>query len=305
MGKRSRHSSSSGSDDDSDYDRRKRSHRSDKGKSRDHSDRYYPSRAEELSNDDFFAKNKEFRYWLSHKRKPKDFIKMDSSDQRRYFKKFVKRWNRGKLDRGYYDGSLMDDKAAVSLTRRDDKDSEDDEVEVGPSRPTIVGPPRPKLDDLALHRERELDAKAARRESKQQDYKKEKREAKREEREDRATGRDRLLEKKAEARSSAKEMAQAKEQGEMDFSETFLLGAGRNDSFAAAIKRRDNSKGWQKEAERRVVNEERFGERQKKELQTMDMVSISRFKAPRRILIPHATSQLKALAAAKFGGAGA
>lgn len=270
MGKRSHYSSSSESDYDSDNDRSKRSRRSDKGKSKDRTDRYRLSKADELSSDDFYAKNKEFRYWLAHKRKPKEFSKMDSSDQRRYFKKFVRRWNKGKLEQGYYTGSLFGESIA-----RDP--SPDPQPNPDGSRRPVAGPSRPRLDDLVLTQEAERERKAAERDSQRAEYKREKLEAKHEERENRATGRDRLLEKRAEQRATVKEMAQAREQGEKEFDETFLLGAGGNDSFAAAIRKRDASKSYQKQqhkqAERRAVNEERFSERQKKEDQTMAMVS--------------------------------
>lgn len=296
MGKRSHHSSSSESDYDSDHDRSKRSRRSDKGKSKDRTDRYRLSKADELSSDDFYAKNKEFRYWLAHKRKPKLFIKMDSSDQRRYFKKFVRRWNKGKLEQGYYTGSLFGE----SIAR---EPSPDPQPNPDGSRRVVAGPSRPRPDDLILAQETESERRAAERDRERSEYKRDKREAKHEERENRATGRDRLLEKRAEKREGSKQMAQEREQGEKEFDETFLLGAGGNDSFAAAIRKRDASKGYQKQqhrqAEKRAVNEERFTERQQKENETMAMVSYDNTRSFANLI--HFRMQLKSLAAARFG----
>ncbi|KAK9894708.1 hypothetical protein P389DRAFT_197989 [Cystobasidium minutum MCA 4210] len=278
MGKRSHYSSSSESDYDSDNDRSKRFRKSDKGKGKERGDRYRLSKADELSTDDFYAKNKEFRYWLSHKRKPKEFIKMDSSDQRRYFKKFVRRWNKGKLESGYYTGSFFGE----SIAREGPEESQSRQN--GVDRP-VAGPSRPRPDDLILSQEAERERRDLERENRRTDYKRERKEAKREEQENRSTGRDRLLEKRAEQREISKQLAQSREQGEKEFDETFLLGAGSNDSFAAAIRKRDSSKAYQRqqqrEAERRAINEERFSEKQKKENETMAM--------------------LKALAAARYG----
>lgn len=298
MGKRSHHSSSSGSDDDSDYDRSKRSRRNDKGKSKERGERYRLSKADELSSDDFYAKNKEFRYWLSHKRKPKEFIKLDSSDQRRYFKKFIRRWNKGKLDHGYYTGSLFGE----SIAREETPDPSASSNGVPRS---VAGPSRPRLDDLVLAEEAERDIKATERENRRAEYKRERREAKMDERENRATGRDRLLEKRAEKREVAKELAQAREPGDMEYGEDFLFGAGRSDSFAAAIRKRDSSKAYQKrqqkEAERRAVNDERFAERQKKEDQTMAMVGNALWTSVLLKLSFRVLNQFKSLAAARFG----
>lgn len=56
--------------------------------------------------DDYFKLHKPFTLWLVKKKK-KDFESLSSKKARKYFKKFIKKWNKGKLSKTYYDlGSL-------------------------------------------------------------------------------------------------------------------------------------------------------------------------------------------------------
>ncbi|CAO3693295.1 unnamed protein product [Rhizopus microsporus] len=56
-----------------------------------------------IDEDDYYEKSAEFRLWL---REHKDvyFTDLSSKEARRYFKKFVKRWNRHELEDKYYKG---------------------------------------------------------------------------------------------------------------------------------------------------------------------------------------------------------
>lgn len=67
-----------------------------------------------ISKDDYYSKSKEFRVWLmEEKNKPLDELK--SSKSKAYFKKFVKRWNAGKLPKKYYKGiDFADEKASMT-----------------------------------------------------------------------------------------------------------------------------------------------------------------------------------------------
>ena len=58
---------------------------------------------EEISNDDYFKKNTEFQTWL-YGSKGKTFDQLSSTDSRKMFQKFVKKWNRGKLPDKFYRG---------------------------------------------------------------------------------------------------------------------------------------------------------------------------------------------------------
>lgn len=64
-----------------------------------------------ISMDDFLYKQNEFRLWLREKRKPELCSRLSASKQNKYFKEFVKVWNKRKLPPKYYKQSL--------LTRRD------------------------------------------------------------------------------------------------------------------------------------------------------------------------------------------
>ncbi|XP_061358424.1 style cell-cycle inhibitor 1-A [Gastrolobium bilobum] len=58
---------------------------------------------QELSNDDYFAKNNEFATWLKEE-KNVFFSDLLSESARELFSDFVKAWNRGKLESQYYEG---------------------------------------------------------------------------------------------------------------------------------------------------------------------------------------------------------
>ncbi|KAJ1377763.1 nucleolar protein 58, partial [Sesbania bispinosa] len=58
---------------------------------------------QELSNDDYFAKNNEFATWLKEE-KNVFFSDLVSESARELFKDFVKAWNKGKLESHYYEG---------------------------------------------------------------------------------------------------------------------------------------------------------------------------------------------------------
>ncbi|KAH9968809.1 hypothetical protein BC827DRAFT_1263297 [Russula dissimulans] len=58
-----------------------------------------PGGAEPISDSDYFVKSPEFRVWLKEE-KHKYFDELSGDKARKYFHKFVKGWNRGKLDSG-------------------------------------------------------------------------------------------------------------------------------------------------------------------------------------------------------------
>lgn len=60
---------------------------------------------EQLTMDDYFRKNQEFKLWLlQHKKKRVEDDLQDTDEIQKYFKKFVKKWNRGELSSKYYSG---------------------------------------------------------------------------------------------------------------------------------------------------------------------------------------------------------
>ncbi|XP_022100803.1 uncharacterized protein LOC110984688 [Acanthaster planci] len=68
-----------------------------------------------ISKEDFYNKSTEFRLWLVEE-KGKYFDQLSGSKAKSYFKKFVKKWNSGKLGKKFYRGIDHED-ARTSLTR--------------------------------------------------------------------------------------------------------------------------------------------------------------------------------------------
>eukprot|EP00904_Undaria_pinnatifida_P004485 jgi/Undpi1/14037/HiC_scaffold_9.g03688.m1 len=69
----------------------------------------------EISEKDYFARATEFKVWLLQKKK-KFFEDLTSTESHELFEKFVKDWNRGKLDPMFYEGRLPEE--LVARTRK-------------------------------------------------------------------------------------------------------------------------------------------------------------------------------------------
>lgn len=93
---------SRGDDDESrthkDKDRRdRRSHRDRDDRSDDEGDSGPPEGVDDLSDDDYFLKATELKLWL-YEEKGKKLDSLKTEDARRYFRRFVRAWNKGRLD---------------------------------------------------------------------------------------------------------------------------------------------------------------------------------------------------------------
>ncbi|KAK1315013.1 hypothetical protein QJS10_CPA06g00186 [Acorus calamus] len=75
---------------------------------------------EELSKDDYYSKNNEFSAWLKEE-KGIFFSDLSSEDARKLFSKFVKDWNRGKLQSQYYEGIVSGPRTAHNWKIRPEK----------------------------------------------------------------------------------------------------------------------------------------------------------------------------------------
>ncbi|KAF9549148.1 hypothetical protein EC957_004787 [Mortierella hygrophila] len=69
-----------------------------------------------ISEDDYFTKSSEFRLWLRQSKK-KYFEDLTADDARKYFKKFVRRWNDFELDESYYKGVRTSQIPTNSMTK--------------------------------------------------------------------------------------------------------------------------------------------------------------------------------------------
>lgn len=267
-----------------------------------------------ISLDDFFTKSLEFKFWLKHKKK-KFIDQLESSKSKKYFGKFVRHWNDGRLDQDYYNppahwrtSSASTSSHAWTFTGATTLDREKAknalrEAHLGPSRSSasllqtdqkpIIGPSlpsnTPSSSNLAEHqfkqdeeREAILQEKAhQRRESKRR-----RQAEKEEESANRATGKQRLIEKRKEKRDAQSEYQRTKEDPtawELDDRSMF----GSNNSFQDALRARDRAqerrmgKNSARQVEKQLVMQEKMTAMRSKEDETMAM--------------------LKAMAASKFG----
>ncbi|KAL5744857.1 hypothetical protein ACOSQ2_027973 [Xanthoceras sorbifolium] len=84
----------------SDKEKKSKDKHRDKHHKRDH---YSQHEFQELTNEDYFAKNNEFATWLKEEKKV-FFSDLSSDSAREYFSDFIKAWNKQKLDSRYYEG---------------------------------------------------------------------------------------------------------------------------------------------------------------------------------------------------------
>ncbi|KAI0053381.1 hypothetical protein FA95DRAFT_1568687 [Auriscalpium vulgare] len=255
-----------------------------------------PGGAELISDSDYFAKSVEFRVWLKDEKR-KYFDELSGERARKYFHKFVKEWNRGKLQKSLYAGVDPSTQSATANTKYKwsfaSKRSKDDtkaleaaRAEVGAatygggpssrSGPSasgggrVQGPTLPSAADRVLAREAAEEYDAAERTYKR---KKDRMEAK-DRVEDmvgpREVGRERMLEKKREKRESDRTFRERGDEG-LEADEGTLMGGG--DSFKMQIARRDAAKARfeQKKAERNPESQERVSAIRAKDKATMDM----------------------------------
>ncbi|WAR59715.1 hypothetical protein PtB15_11B355 [Puccinia triticina] len=287
-----------------------------KSSSRRHSNPGLPQDVEPISSDDFFKKSLEFKFWLKNK-KNKFIDQLDSQKSKKYFEKFVRHWNKGKLDQDYYNppahwrttsSAAMSShswtfKGATTLDREKARMALQ-EASIGPSLPagtgppkTIIGPslPPPNLlpssssSTLAEYHyklDQEHDSKAQETIARKNEAKRKRAEEKEEEVANRASGKDRLLEKRKEKRDAQSEYQRQREDPtgpELDDRNLF----GSSNSFQEAIRARDRAKerrtgkNGNMKIEKQLVMAEKVAAMKSKEDQTMSM--------------------FKAMAASKFG----
>ncbi|GAC92857.1 hypothetical protein PHSY_000414 [Pseudozyma hubeiensis SY62] len=75
-----------------------------------------PFDASPLTSDDYFIRSSEFKHWLSSS-KQLYLDEISSASARRYFDRFVRRWNAGRLDDPYYSGTIRSLDSSAGKTR--------------------------------------------------------------------------------------------------------------------------------------------------------------------------------------------
>ncbi|EKM61797.1 uncharacterized protein PHACADRAFT_24938 [Phanerochaete carnosa HHB-10118-sp] len=281
---------------------RERSHSRSRGRSpSSERDVPLPNNAPHISESDYFLRSDEFRVWLKDEKR-KYLDELSSEKSRKYFRKFVKAWNRGKLPSAH--GSLyygVEAQSAssqtgykwsfASKTSKADIDAlraTREEISAatykrsladhasspagGSSR--IQGPTLPGQADLTLARE---DVESLRATERELDRKR-KRKVEKERIEDvvgpKEVGREGMLEKKRARREADRAF---KEKGDDGFEadESTLMGGG--DGFQERIRQRDAARQRKEEQrhgardEREAATRQRADAIRQKEKETMDM----------------------------------
>ncbi|KAI9445051.1 hypothetical protein H4582DRAFT_878454 [Lactarius indigo] len=262
--------------------------------------RHLPGGAEPITESDYFLKSSEFRVWLKDDKR-KYFDELSGEKARKYFHKFVKEWNRGKLDKSLYAGIDPSKQSATSQTaykwsfaskrtKAEDEALQTARAEVGAatyraggepssrsingSNKRVQGPSLPPQADRVLAREAAEERDAAERNYQRKRDKAEARDRVEDMVGPREVGRERMLEKKRERREGDRAFREKGDEG-LEIDEGTLLGGGN--SFKAEIARRDaaRAKFQQKRESAREekisASRERASAIREKDKATMDM----------------------------------
>ncbi|OCH89751.1 hypothetical protein OBBRIDRAFT_793978 [Obba rivulosa] len=258
-----------------------------------------PGGASPISESDYFLKSDEFRVWLKDE-KHKYFDELTSDRARKYFRKFVKAWNRGKLPTSLYSGDISQTASSqtgykwtfASKTSRADNDAlraareevaattyhRSSRFDNGPSASSgssrIQGPTLPSQSDLTLTREASNEYRAAERDYERKRKRKEGKERLEEIVGPKEVGKEAMLEKKRAKRESDRTFREKGDDG-LDMDESTLLGGG--DSFKERIACRDAARQRFDEKRRGPTDERMAAARERadairqKDKATMDM----------------------------------
>ncbi|KAI0778914.1 hypothetical protein BD413DRAFT_632463 [Trametes elegans] len=255
-----------------------------------------PLGVSEISESDYFLKNDEFQVWLKEE-KGKYFNELSSERARKYFRKFVKSWNRGKLSKTLYAGVDRAPSASTgtaykwsfaskaSRAENDALRAAREEIDsatyggrahattasAGPSSSgRVIGPAMPSAADRQFAQEAADEHRAAERDYKR---KRERKEAK-ERMEDlvgpKEVGRAGQLEKKKAQREANRAYREKGDEG-LEVDDSTLMGGG--DSFQAQLARREAAKQrfQDKRSEQMSATRERAEALRQKDKATMDM----------------------------------
>ncbi|GAA5985113.1 hypothetical protein JCM5350_000846 [Sporobolomyces pararoseus] len=286
-----------------------------------------PQGVDEIGVDDFFIKATELKLWLWEE-KGKKLDSLKNEDARRYFKKFCRAWNRGRLSDNFYSGispaslpssistshswsfsskasNQRDLDAAASVRKSIDTGTKERSYQQqstsssinrtgGSNGGVVVGPtlpPSSAVEALQLERENLDRIKQEEKSHRDSQRKKSNRESREEERDSRATGKDRLVEKRREYNSSRKEFEASRESGGiMEVPDEVLMGGGGvggGGSFQDALRERERAR------ERREGRKQGFVEEKKAAMS--DKFSAYKQKEDATM------AQFRALAAQRFG----
>ncbi|CCM02258.1 uncharacterized protein FIBRA_04341 [Fibroporia radiculosa] len=253
-----------------------------------------PSGVSPISESDYFLKSDEFRIWLKDEKR-KYFDELSSDKSRKYFRKFVKAWNRGKLPKDMYHG--VDTLSASSQTAYRwsfaSKSSSADHAALQAARNEVgaathsrhahssssagarrmQGPTLPSQSDLTLAQEAADEYRAMERGFQRKRDRKEAKERVEDMAGPKEVGREGMLEKKRAQREGDRAFREKGDEG-LEVDDSTLMGGG--DSFKDRIARRDAARKRFEEKrmggkdERIVAARERADAIRQKDKATMD-----------------------------------
>ncbi|OSD00918.1 hypothetical protein PYCCODRAFT_1478921 [Trametes coccinea BRFM310] len=252
-----------------------------------------PQGVSEISESDYFLKNDEFQLWLREE-KGKYFNELSGEKARKYFRKFVKAWNRGKLPNSIYAGVARApsassqtaykwsfaskasdaDHKALRAAREEIDNATWNRSQSGPGPSSgggrVIGPAMPSSSDRILAQEAADEYRAAEREYQRKRERKEAKERLEEIVGPKEPGRAGQLEKKKAQREANRAYREKGDEG-LEVDESTLMGGG--DSFQAQLARREAAKRRyeEKRNERMGATRERAEALRQKDKQTMDM----------------------------------
>ncbi|KAH9854334.1 hypothetical protein C2E23DRAFT_818240 [Lenzites betulinus] len=253
-----------------------------------------PDGVSEISDSDYFLKNDEFQVWLKED-KGKYFNELTSEKARKYFRKFVKAWNRGKLSKSLYAGvnkvPIASEQTAYKWSFASNASRADTEAlraareeiesatwnrsrlnapDAGPSRGRVIGPAMPSSSDRVLAKETEDEHRAAERDFQRKRDRKEAKERVEDLVGPKEVGRAGQLEKKKVQREANRAFREKGDEG-LEVDDATLMGGG--DSFQAQLARREAAKRRyeDKNGDRTGAIRERAEQLRQKDKATMDM----------------------------------
>jgi len=241
MGKRKHYSDNSSSESESSDD----SYHKERHRKKDKKDSLYEDALNsipKISMKDYYNKNAEFQYWLK-KKKHIYFSDISTEKGKKYFKKFVKKWNNVELSQKYYEGKIKISNSersrynwGISKEKNDDIQNDTDEY--------ISFKKKENTDKTKLMKPEDYDQlQIEREESNRNRYLKEKQERKKYRKEQKElldelvpkpTGREAMLEKRKQI--TAFHRANADKDFDMEYSDSELMGG---DDIKERIRQRD------------------------------------------------------------------
>ncbi|WVQ75068.1 hypothetical protein IAR50_004677 [Cryptococcus sp. DSM 104548] len=239
----------------------------------------------EISESDDFLKYPEFKRWLRDER-GKYLDERPTESGQKYFRRFVRRWNDGALDRRYYKAASsrsMVETASyqTSVIPREDSTSSA-RTNVGPKRQDAVGPSRPppsrplgpSIPSAADRRFAHEASQDARKQERKAVYKSQARRA--DEEVPKSGGREGKIEERRATNAENRLYREKDATAGLEVDDKTLMGD--SNSFAAALRRRDEAEARRREKreyknqDQRAAVSERLSERKSKEDATMEML---------------------------------